>query len=316
LPSEAGSPRAGNRGKRDSQLLFSGLLNRFHHGRALNDLDKAIKNALDRLQLPLDEIRFLMAIDADTRIDRESLSHMTFSMNKNDRILALCGETKVDNKAQSWVTMIQVFEYYTNHHMKKAFESVFGCVTCLPGCFTMYRLFSDDGRPLLSCDDVYQRYATNNVRTLHDKNLYHLGEDRMLTTLLLKHFPDRSLTFIPEASCWTIVPHTFRILLSQRRRWINSTVHNMFELLKVDTMCGICCISMKVVVFIDLIATMILPASYIYAMYLIFLVMFEDLPVSVVLVILYGIIMGIQVVVFILRSRWEYGKLTLHVIRL
>jgi hypothetical protein len=72
---------------------------------------------------------------------------------------------------------------------------------------------------------------------------------------------------------------------------------------------------MKVVVFIDLIATMILPASYIYAMYLIFLVMFEDLPVSVVLVILYGIIMGIQVVVFILRSRWEYGKLTLHVIQ-
>jgi chitin synthase len=48
---------------------------------------------------------------------------------------------------------------------------------------------------------------------------------------------------------------------------------------------------------------------------LIFLVMFEDLPVSVVLVILYGIIMGIQVVVFILRSRWEYRKSTLHVIR-
>eukprot|EP00984_Skeletonema_dohrnii_P035690 scaffold35775_cov194-Skeletonema_dohrnii-CCMP3373.AAC.1 len=84
---------------------------------------------------------------------------MTYSMNKNDRILALCGETKVDNKSQSWVTSIQVFEYYTNHHMKKAFESVFGCVTCLPGCFTMYRLFSNDGRPLLSCDDVYQRYS-------------------------------------------------------------------------------------------------------------------------------------------------------------
>lgn len=128
----------------------------------------------------------------------------------------------------------------------------------------------------------------------------------MLTTLLLKYYPDRSLTFIPEAACWTIVPHTFRILLSQRRRWINSTVHNMFELLKVNTMCGVCCVSMKVVVFIDLIATMILPASYVYAMYLVFLVIFEDLPVSIVLLILYAIIMGVQVVVFILRSRWEY----------
>lgn len=128
----------------------------------------------------------------------------------------------------------------------------------------------------------------------------------MLTTLLLKHFPDRSLTFIPEAACWTIVPHTFRILLSQRRRWINSTIHNMFELLRVNTMCGVCCVSMKVVVFIDLVATMILPASYCYAMYLIFLVFFQDLPVSTVLLILYGIIMGVQVVVFILRSRWDY----------
>jgi chitin synthase len=63
---------------------------------------------------------------------------------------------------------------------------------------------------------------------------------------------------------------------------------------------------MKVVVFIDLIATMILPASYCYAMYLLFLVFADDLPVSTVLLIIYGIIMGVQVVVFILRSRWDY----------
>jgi len=202
--------------------------------------------------------------------------------------------------------MIQVFEYYNSHHLKKAFEAAFGCVTCLPGCFTMYRIIADDGTPLLPGDAVLYEYSRNDVETLHEKNLYHLGEDRMLTTLLLKHFPDRSLTFIPEAACWTIVPHTFKILLSQRRRWINSTIHNMFELLRVNTMCGVCCVSMKVVVAIDLIATMILPASYCYAMYLIFLVFFEDLPVSTVLLILYGIIMGVQVVVFILRSRWDY----------
>eukprot|EP01083_Nonionella_stella_P239541 838289_1 len=41
-------------------------------------------------------------------------------------------------------------------------------------------------------------------------------------------------------------------------------------------------------------------------MYLLFLVFFRDLPVSTVLLILYAIIMGVQVVVFILRSRWDY----------
>jgi len=80
----------------------------------------------------------------------------------------------------------------------------------------------------------------------------------------------------------------------------------MFELLRVNTMCGVCCISMKVVVAIDLIATMILPASFCYAAYLLFLVFFEDLPVSTVLLVLYAIIMGVQIVVFVLRSRWDY----------
>lgn len=72
-------------------------------------------------------------------------------------------------------------------------------------------------------------------------------------------------------------------LLSQRRRWINSTVHNMFELLKVHTMWGVCCVSMKVVVFIIL-----------------------WWFTSIDCLILYGIIMGVQIIVFILFSRWEY----------
>ena len=307
LPAEANSSaKPGNRGKRDSQLITIGYFNRIHYGRELTELDSAIQRAMVDLNLQADMIRFLMAIDADTRVDTMSVTHMVYNMDKKEKVLALCGETKVDNKATSWVTMIQVFEYYNSHHLKKAFEAAFGCVTCLPGCFTMYRIIADDGTPLLPGDPVLYEYSRNDIETLHEKNLYHLGEDRMLTTLLLKHFPDRSLTFIPEATCWTIVPHTFRILLSQRRRWINSTVHNMFELLRVNTMCGVCCVSMKVVVFIDLVATMILPASFCYGLYLLFLVFFRNLPVSTVLLILYAIIMGVQVVVFILRSRWDY----------
>lgn len=309
LLGESGSSRAGNRGKRDSQLLIMGLLNRFYHARPLNDLDIAIKYALDNLQLPLDEIRYLLAIDADTRIDRDSISHMAYSMNKNDRILALCGETKVDNKSQSWVTMIQVFDYYTNHHMKKAFESVFGCVLCLPGCFTMYRLFGNSSRgPLLSCDDVYQRYATDSVKTMHEKNLYHLGEDRMLTTLLLRFFPDMKLSFVPEATCYTIVPHTFSVLLSQRRRWINSTFHNMLELIRVnDSMCGVCCLlSMKSIVVLDLVATLILPASLVYVCFILLMTLFTGEPISLFMLVVWAIVIGVQVVVFLLRSRWDY----------
>ncbi|RYG28914.1 hypothetical protein EON81_27685, partial [bacterium] len=51
-------------------------------------------------------------------------------------IMGLCGETKIANKRSSWVSMIQVFEYFISHHLSKSFESVFGGVTCLPGCFS------------------------------------------------------------------------------------------------------------------------------------------------------------------------------------
>jgi len=303
---QAGSAKPGNRGKRDSQLIVMGYFNRIYHGRELSELDAAIEDALIDLNMQSDDMRLLMTIDADTRVDEMAVTHMTYAMNQNDRILALCGETKVDNKWQSWVTMMQVFEYYNNHHMKKGFESAFGCVTCLPGCFTMYRILNDDGKPLLADDHVYAEYLRNDIDSLHEQNLFHLGEDRMLTTLLLHFFPDMFLSYVPEAQCFTIVPHSLRVLMSQRRRWINSTYHNLLELTKVKTMCGVCCCSMKTVVYLDLIACMILPASTVYAAYLIFLVAAGKTQFSILLLILYGLIIGVQIVVFIVRSRYDF----------
>jgi chitin synthase len=307
LPMEqTGSAKPGNRGKRDSQLVIMGYFNRIYHGRELNELDAAIEDALIDLNMQSDDMRLLMTIDADTRVDEMSITHMVYAMNQDEKILALCGETKVDNKWQSWVTMMQVFEYYNNHHMKKAFESAFGCVTCLPGCFTMYRILNDDGKPLLADDHVYAEYLRNDIDSLHEQNLFHLGEDRMLTTLLLHFFPGMFLSYVPEAQCWTITPHTLRILLSQRRRWINSTYHNLLELTKVKTMCGVCCCSMKTVVYLDLVACMILPASTVYAVYLIFLVAAGKTKFSLLLLVLYGLLIGVQLVVFIVRSRYDF----------
>mmetsp|Transcript_10151 Transcript_10151/g.27820 ORF Transcript_10151/g.27820 Transcript_10151/m.27820 type:complete len:977 (-) Transcript_10151:268-3198(-) len=303
---ERGKGRAGNRGKRDSQLVIQGILNRLQHNREPHELDVVVKEELNRLEIPLDTIEYMMAIDADTRVHHMAMQHMVYHLRNNENILACCGETQVDNKAQSWVTMMQVFEYFSSHHMKKAFESVFGCVTCLPGCFTMYRLFNKDKKPFISSDIIVQKYSRNDIASLHEKNLYELGEDRMLTTLLLQHFPGMRLSFVPEAVCWTIVPHTFSILLSQRRRWINSTLHNMFELLKVETMCGICCVSMKTVVIADLLATMILPASIAYLGYLAYLFSTQPESVDTFVIYFYVLTIILMMVPFLIRTRWDY----------
>jgi chitin synthase len=112
--------------------------------------------------------------------------------------------------------------------------------------FTLYRLRSaDKGKPLVIDDRVVQDYAKNNVRTLHEKNLLHLGEDRYFTTLLLKHFPHMKTSFTPDAYARTAAPENWSVLLSQRRRWINSTIHNLIELAALENLCGICCFSMR-----------------------------------------------------------------------
>ena len=129
-------------------------------------------------------------VDADTKVAPSSLHHMVQTMKNDEQIIGLCGETRIANKWSSWVTAIQVFEYHISHHLGKAFESAFGGVTCLPGCFSMYRIKARKGPcgawnvPILANPDIVEEYSENIVDTLHKKNLLLLGEDRFLTTLV------------------------------------------------------------------------------------------------------------------------------------
>jgi chitin synthase len=124
----------------------------------------------------------------------------------------------------------------------------------------MYRIKSPKNGawvPILANPDIILEYNQNVVTTLHEKNLLLLGEDRFLSTLMLRTFPKRQMMFVPQARCKTVVPDEFKVLLSQRRRWINSTVHNLMELVLVSDLCGIACLSMQFSVFIDLIGTLV-----------------------------------------------------------
>ncbi|KAI8318897.1 hypothetical protein GQ54DRAFT_299770 [Martensiomyces pterosporus] len=190
--------------------------------------------------------------------------------------------------------------------MSKAFESLFGSVTCLPGCFCMYRLRSAAGKPLLIANPVIEAYSELHVDTLHKKNLLSLGEDRYLTTLMMKHFPQFKLKFIQDAKCKTIAPEKWSVLMSQRRRWINSTVHNLAELLFLPNMCGFCCFSMRFVVFLDLFGTLTMPTTLIYFAYLIYVAVTGIADVGYISLILIGAIYGLQAVIFILRREWQH----------
>ncbi|WFD02700.1 chitin synthase [Malassezia obtusa] len=317
---EMDSAKPGNRGKRDSQVLLMAFMQKVLFDERMTQFEYEFFNAIWRVTgVTPEQYEIVLMVDADTKVFPDALTRMAACMVEDPEIMGLCGETKIANKAQSWVTMIQVFEYYISHHQTKGFEACFGGVTCLPGCFSAYRLKSPKGPkgyyvPILANPDIVEHYSENVVDTLHKKNLLLLGEDRYLTTLMLKTFPRRKMMFLPSAVCKTVVPDTFKVLRSQRRRWINSTVHNLFELILVRDLCGTFCFSMRFVVFMDMVGTLVLPAAIAFTVYVVVTAIivgitnkgkrdedkkeFPTLPL-----ILLGLILGLPGVLIVVTSR-------------
>ncbi|KAI8994320.1 chitin synthase-domain-containing protein, partial [Gaertneriomyces semiglobifer] len=323
-PEEQNMPKPGNRGKRDSQLMLMQFLSRLMFDDRFSALDFDLYEKLKALAgYPASKYQVCLMVDADTRLEKDAISHLVDAF-ADPKVMGVCGETRICNKMGSWVTAIQVYEYYISHHLSKAFESIFGGVTCLPGCFSGYRIkvphqkkFADDLYPshvdtnefvpILANPDVIATYGEHQVHTLHRKNLLLLGEDRYLTTLMLQAFPKRKNIFVPKAICHTVVPDEFKVLLSQRRRWINSTIHNLWCLIWVRGLCGVFCFSMQFVVFMELIGSLILPAATGFTIYLL-VNTFTSANPQILPLILLAAVLGLPAILILLTIRnIEYG---------
>ncbi|KAF4587542.1 class V chitin synthase [Ophiocordyceps camponoti-floridani] len=314
-PSEVVRP--GNRGKRDSQMVIMRFLNRVHYNLPMSPLELEMYHQIRNIiGVNPTFYEFMLQIDADTVVAPDSATRMVSAFLDDTLLIAVCGETALTNAKSSFITMIQVYEYYISHNLSKAFESLFGSVTCLPGCFSMYRIrAAETGKPLFVSREVVEAYATIRVDTLHMKNLLHLGEDRYLTTLLLKYHSKYKTKYIFTAHAWTIAPDSWQVFLSQRRRWINSTVHNLIELIPMNQLCGFCCFSMRFIVFIDLLSTVVQPVTIAYIIYLVTLVATRATLVPITAFVLLGAIYGLQAIIFILRRKWEMvGWMILYVL--
>ncbi|KAJ3168546.1 Chitin synthase, class 3 [Geranomyces variabilis] len=306
-PAEKNLPKPGNRGKRDSQIVLMSFLQKVTFDDPMTPLDYDLFQKMHYLMgVTPDVFEIVLMVDADTKVAPDSVARMVASMVSDPLVMGLCGETRIANKSETWVTRIQVFEYYLSHHLAKAFESVFGGVTCLPGCFCMYRIKAPKGDgfwvPILCNPDIVATYSENRVDTLHKKNLLLLGEDRFLTTLMLGTFPHRKQIFVPRAYCKTVVPNEFKVLLSQRRRWINSTIHNLMELVLVRELCGVFCFSMQFIIVLELVGTVVLPAAITFT-FLLIIVTIIGPTIPIIPLCLLGAVLGLPAVLILLTTR-------------
>jgi chitin synthase len=110
-PDEATKSKPGNRGKRDSQIILMSFLQKVMFDERMTELEFEMFNGIWKITgISPDFYEIVLMVDADTKVFPDSLTHMISAMVKDPEIMGLCGETKIANKRDSWVSMIQVFE--------------------------------------------------------------------------------------------------------------------------------------------------------------------------------------------------------------
>ena len=115
-PEEQTQAKPGNRGKRDSQIILMSFLQKVMFDERMTELEYEMFNGLWTVTgIPPEFYEVVLMVDADTKVFPDSLTHMISAMVKDPEVMGLCGETKIANKSDSWVTMIQVFEYVPWH---------------------------------------------------------------------------------------------------------------------------------------------------------------------------------------------------------
>jgi len=168
--------------------------------------------------LNLNKVDYILMLDTDTKIKTEGLRLLVDYLDSNPFTSAVCGETTLTSSTDNILVMAQYYEYYITHYTLKAFETLYGDVLVLSGCFALYR------RNILSNRYLLEEYEVDSCTNLYNANISKFGEDRLLTNLILRYYPDFNTKYIERAKCYTSVPLTFRTLLSQRRRWTNSLI--------------------------------------------------------------------------------------------
>ena len=154
----------------------------------------------------------IVFVDSDSFIDADCVRHLVKYFS-NPKIGAVSGHTDVYNRDTNMLTRMQSIRYYVAFKVYKAAESIFGSVTCCPGCCSAYRKEYID--PILN-DWLNQKFL--GVKCT-------FGDDRSLTNFVIRKY---DAVYSPEAKALTVVPDTLHKYVKQQQRWKKSWIRETF----------------------------------------------------------------------------------------
>lgn len=154
----------------------------------------------------------IIFIDSDSFIEKECVRHLVKYFS-NKEVGAVSGHTDVHNRDTNLLTKMQSLRYYVAFRVYKAAESIFGIVTCCPGCCSAYR--REYVMPILE-QWLNQKFLGGTCT---------FGDDRSLTNFIIRNY---QAVYSPEAKAHTVVPDTFRKYVKQQQRWKKSWIRETF----------------------------------------------------------------------------------------
>ena len=156
---------------------------------------------------------FCVFVDSDTFIMPGAIGKLVQGFVDNT-VGGIAGHTDVENARVNVLTKMQDVRYFFSYKIMKAAESVYGCVSCLPGCFSAYRRAC-----VLHVMDEWM-----NEKVFGQSGNY--GDDRSLTNLILK---DYRILYDDESLATTNAPEDWRTYTKQQSRWMRSSVRGILS---------------------------------------------------------------------------------------
>lgn len=176
--------------------------------------------------------------DSDTVWARDAVEMAVPIFLTDHTVGAVSGHCRALNGDSGRLTKIQDTWYEGQYSVRKAFESVFGAVTCVSGPLAFFRRDAIyNFMPAWATD----RFLGQEFRFATDRTLtaFVLGGSYLGRKVLPKHrnspfahpeFPlrDWRIVYSKSARAWTNVPSSLRAMLKQQIRWKKSFIRNTF----------------------------------------------------------------------------------------
>lgn len=253
--------RLGNRGKRDSHLLFWGFLNRLSSKESLlSPLDFELLNHFRHyIRVDPRKLEYALTLDADTHLEKHTLAQLVEHLDTNGNSAVVTCQTEIHNHLHNFTTMLQAYSFFLSHEANVSFEGSFGTLSTTWGNCNLVRLRRSDGSLCALDTAVLEDYSKIPDPTMHSRNFIYFGEDRSSYLWIKNRIENAKVGYSARAVAHTDVPEKFLSMVGQfRQRW-NASFH-----LKWQVLLGKFSLWTKLWTFFDFTSMILLPSVTVY----------------------------------------------------